>query len=162
MPKSMNSRFKHAWLLPVCVIAGLLVPGTAGAESSSAGCSGRVNDTPRKLVDCVRTDDLWNHMQALQGIADDNLGPDGHPSRNAGELGYKKSAEYVANLMQQAGYDVTIQTYQFPCSSFVGTPTLSEVSPTPHDYTLVDEWNPGASDGETGDATVQTVGHTVL
>src|SRR4051794_24193641 len=108
MPQSMRSRFKHAWLLPVCVVAGLFVPATAGAAPSSAGCADRVNDSPRKLVECVRTNDLWNHMQALQAIADANLGTDGHPSRNAGEPGYKASVDYVANLMKQAGYNVQI------------------------------------------------------
>jgi Zn-dependent M28 family amino/carboxypeptidase len=100
-------------------------------------------------------------MKALQAIADANPGADGHPSRNAGEPGYKASVDYVANLMKQAGYNVTIQTYTFPYSSFVGTPTLSEKSPTPHDFVLVDEWNPGASNGDTGDATVQAVGGIV-
>jgi hypothetical protein len=101
-------------------------------------------------------------MQALQAIADANPGPDGHPSRNSGEPGYKKSVDYVANLMQQAGYDVTIQKYTFPYSSFIGTPTLSEVSPNPHDYKLVDEWNPGASNGDSGNATLQAVGGIVI
>jgi len=109
----------------------------------------------------VRTNDLWNHMQNFQAIADANPGPDGHPSRNSGEPGYKASVDYVANLMKQAGYDVTIQTYTFPYSSFVGTPTLREVSPTAHDFKLVEEWNPGASQGDTGDRTVQAVGGIV-
>ena len=33
-------------------------------------------------------------------------------------------------LMRKAGYDVTLQPYTFTYSSYVGTPTLSEVSPT--------------------------------
>ncbi|HEX4719119.1 MAG TPA: M28 family metallopeptidase [Thermoleophilaceae bacterium] len=100
-------------------------------------------------------------MKALQGIADANLGTDRHPSRNAGEPGYKASVDYVANLMKQAGYNVQIQTYQFPYSSFIGTPTLSESSPSAHDFKLVDEWNPGPSQGETAGATVQAVGPIV-
>src|SRR5882672_9616755 len=31
----------------------------AGEAPSSAGCANRVNDTPRKLLPCIRTDDLW-------------------------------------------------------------------------------------------------------
>ena len=161
MPKSMRFRLWHAWLVPACIVAGLFVPATAGAAPSETGCSNRVNDGPRKLVECVRTNDLWNHMQNFQAIADANPGPDGHSSRNSGEPGYKASVDYVANLMKQAGYDVTIQTYTFPYSSFVGTPTLREVSPTAHDFKLVEEWNPGASQGDTGDRTVQAVGGIV-
>ena len=77
-----------------------------------------------KLVPCIRTDDLWTHMQAFQAIADANPGADGHPSRNSGEPGYKASVDYVAEAMRKAGYDVTIQPYTFTYSSYVGTPTL--------------------------------------
>src|SRR3954470_22655979 len=144
MPKSMRLR---CWLVPVCVAVGLFVPANAGAAPSDTGCSSRVNDSPGKLVECVRTDDLWNHMQALQAIADANPGPDGHPSRNAGEPGYKASVDYVANLMKQAGYNVSIQTYQFDYFVFTSNPTMAEVSPTAHDYRLTTEFNPGLSIG---------------
>ena len=53
-------------------------------------------------------------MKAFQTIADDNPGPDGHPSRNSGEPGYLASALYVANLMSDWGYSVHIQTYTVP------------------------------------------------
>ena len=48
-------------------------------------------------------------MQAFQDIADANPGPDGHASRNSGEPGYKASADYVAQKMKDAGYNVTIR-----------------------------------------------------
>ena len=87
-------------------------------------------------------------MEAFQAIADANPSPaDGHPSRNSGEPGYKASADYVANLMKEWGYDVTIQTYKFDYYAYTGTPSFSEVSPTSHDYTLSEEWNPGQSLG---------------
>jgi hypothetical protein len=144
----------------LCLGVGLVVPGGAGAVSET-GCQNRVNDTPSKLIPCVRKDDLWKHMEAFQAIADANPGPDGHPSRNSGEPGYKASADYVANAMKAAGYDVTIQTYHFDYFAFVGTPSFSEVSPTPHNYTLIDEWNPGRANG-TASAEVQPAGGIVL
>jgi PA domain/Peptidase family M28 len=137
-----------AWLAPLCVAAWLLMPASAGAISSSA-CDTRANDTPEKLVPCVKTDDLWQHMQVFQQIADDNPGPDGHASRNSGEPGYKASADYVAAQMEAAGYDVTIQPYTFDYFAYQGVPSMSELSPTAHDYTLVTEWNPGRSTGST-------------
>jgi hypothetical protein len=148
-----------ASLAPLCVAAWLLVPASAGAISS-AGCNARPNDTPKKLVECVKTDDLWQHMQALQAIADTHPGPDGHPSRNAGEPGYKASVDYVAGLMKQAGYGVTIQTYTFDYFVFTTVPTMREVSP-PHDYAISSDWNPGLSIG-TADADIQPVGHTLI
>jgi hypothetical protein len=149
-----------AWLAALCVAAWLLVPASAGAVSSKA-CNGRVNDTPEKLVPCIKTDDLWQHMQAFQAIADANPGPDGHASRNSGEPGYRASVDYVAGLMGQAGYDVTIQPYTFDYFAYQGTPSMSELSPIAHDYTLVTEWNPGRSLGS-ATADLQPAGGIVI
>jgi hypothetical protein len=99
-------------------------------------------------------------MQAFQAIADQNPGPDGHPSRNSGEPGYKASVDYVASLMRQAGYNVTIQTYKFFYFAYAGLPTLQEASPTSHDYTVVSDWNPGQSTGTTS-ADLQPAGGIV-
>src|SRR4029450_6889478 len=101
------------------------------------------------LLPCITTEDLWNHMIAFQAIADANPGPDGHPSRNSGEPGYKASADYVARVMTEAGYDVTIQTYKFFYFAYTALPVFREISPTPHDYVVSDEWNPGQSLGST-------------
>jgi hypothetical protein len=161
MARRSASRLSLPLLLSLCVLVGLSAPAVAGASSSS-GCDNRVNDTPGKLVPCITTDDLWNHMKAFQAIADANPGPDGHPSRNSGEPGYKASVDYVARLMKQAGYDVTIQPYTFEYSSYVGTPTWSEVSPTSRSFTLVSDWNPGKSNGDATGAQVKPAGGIVL
>jgi len=100
-------------------------------------------------------------MKAFQAIADQNPGPDGHPSRNSGEPGYRASADYVANLMRQAGYDVTIQTYKFFYFAFTALPTFREVSPTSHDFTVVTDWNPGQSTGS-ATASLQPAGGIVI
>ncbi|MCW3062979.1 MAG: hypothetical protein JWN32_151 [Solirubrobacterales bacterium] len=149
-----------ASLASLCVAAWLLVPGSAGASTSDK-CDKRANDTPNKLVACIQTDDLWQHMQALQQIADANPGPDGKPSRNSGEPGYKASVDYVANLMRKDGYKVTIQPYTFDYFAYQGIPSMSEASPTAHDYTLVSDWNPGRSTGSTT-ADLQPAGGSVL
>jgi Peptidase family M28/PA domain len=156
-------RAARLWLVTACLAVGLLAPPGASAEPSSAACNARVNDTPARLLPCIKTADLWNHMKAFQAIADANPGLDGHPSRNSGEPGYKASADYVAQKMRDAGYDVTMQKYQFTYTSFVGTPTWSETSPTAHDFKLgIDgEWNPGVSNG-TADADIQPAGGIVI
>ncbi len=100
-------------------------------------------------------------MKAFQAIADANPGPDGKASRNSGEPGYKASVDYVASLMKQAGYDVTIQTYKFFYFAYTGQPVFKENSPTSHDYTLSDEWNPGQSTGTTT-ADLQPAGGIVI
>jgi hypothetical protein len=154
------------WLAVVCALlaafATILVPeATTSAGAATAQCETQANDTPSKLVACITTNDLWDHMKAFQAIADANPGPDGHPSRNSGEPGYKASVDYVASLMSAAGYDVQIQTYKFFYFTFTGLPTFSEVSPTPHTYLLGDEWGAGQATGSTT-ADLQAAGGIVL
>jgi len=144
------------------ILAGPNASATASAKAPTpAECDARANDTPSKLLPCIQKDDLWNHMTQFQAIADANPGPDGMPSRNSGEPGYKASADYVAALMTAAGYNVTIQSYKFTYFAYTATPTLKEVSPTLHDYGVVDEWNPGQSTG-TANAALQPAGGIII
>ncbi len=134
---------------------------TNSEDPSWSGCFHRVNDTAEKLLPCIRAADLEHHMRAFQAIADANPGPDGHPSRNSGEPGYKASADYVAEIMRHSGYDVTIQNYKFFYFAFTGLPKFSETSPTPHDYTVVTDWNPGQAQGS-ATAPLQAAGGIVI
>src|SRR3954451_23781972 len=156
----MGHRLRLIGLLCVAAVVVLVATMTAGA-AKKATCATQVNDTAAELLPCIKTADLKRHMQAFENIAIANPGPDGHPSRNSGEPGYWASAQYVANVMKQAGYDVTIQPYKFTYTSFVGTPTWSESSPTARNFTLVNDWNPGTSDG-TADANVRPADGIVL
>ena len=167
MPQRLKRRLLHAWLVPLCAALTALVaavgvaPVSAQVQGASAQCGTQVNDTPSKLVNCIQTNDLWNHMKAFQAIADANPGPDGMPSRNSGEPGYKASVDYVAGLMRQAGYDVTIQPYKFFYFAYTAPPVLREISPAAHAYVLADEWNPGQSTGSTR-ADLQPAGGIVV
>src|SRR5262249_46700882 len=139
MPQRLRRRLARLRLL-LCVAMAALVgaigpmPLTNALAATSTDCDTQVNDTPSKLLPCIRTDDLWNHMKAFQAIADANPGPDGMPSRNSGEPGYKASVDYVARLMGEAGYDVTIQAYKFFYFAYTAIPAFKEISPTSHDY----------------------------
>ena len=151
-------------VLLCAVVVGLvlLAVPSAGAAPRDA-CDTQVNDTPSKLLPCITTADLWKHMQRFQAIADANPSPaDGHPSRNSGEPGYKASVDYVAQVMRDAGYNVTIQQYTFTYYAYTGIPTFSQTSPTPHDFVLNDEWGPGQSTGTVTGGTVQPAGGIVL
>jgi hypothetical protein len=162
MLRRLTSRPRWSWLVAVCLAVGLLAPSSASAEPSSTACRARANDTPHKLLPCIQTDDLWNHMEAFQAIADANPGLDGHPSRNSGEPGYWESAQYVKRKMEAAGYAVRLQPYTFTYTSFIGTPTWSEISPTSRSFTLVEDWNPGSSNGTATDKQVQAAGGIVI
>jgi Zn-dependent M28 family amino/carboxypeptidase len=168
MPLRIRSRRLYSSV--VLLVAGLTVfaapnamANTSAKPITSAQCDAQVNDTPSKLLPCIQTADLWNHMKKFQAIADANPSPaDGKPSRNPGEPGYKASADYVARLMTNAGYNVTIQQYKFTYYAYTAPPALSEVSPTPHDYVLADEWNPGQSTGTTTNAALQPAGGIII
>jgi len=164
MPKRLGLRRRRWWVVLTCAAVGLglaAVPSVRAA-AAPAPCDTQVNDTPSKLLPCITTQDLWNHMQAFQAIANANPSPaDGHPSRNSGEPGYKASADYVARVMTQAGYDVHIQTYKFNYFAYTGIPTLSEVSPIAHDYAVTTNFNPGQSTG-TANASLQSAGGIII
>ena len=158
MSLAVRSIAGRSWVVAVFVVGGLLAPASASATS----CDTQVNDTPAKLVPCVQQTDLWNHMQAFEAIAQANPSPaDGHPSRNSGEPGYLASAQYVAQKMTDAGYNVTIQQYPFTYFAYKAPPTMSEISPIAHDYGLTTDWNSGQSVG-TANAEIQPAGGIVI
>ena len=101
-----RARGTRPWLVALLFAAALVPFGTTNASAvTSAQCDARVNDTPAKLLPCIKSADLWNHMQNFQAIADANPSPvDGMPSRNSGEPGYKASVDYVAKIMRDANY----------------------------------------------------------
>jgi hypothetical protein len=107
------------------------------AALSDQACQARVNDTPEKLLECIQQSSLWNHLAHFQKIADEHKGSDGHGNRDTGTAGYKASVDYVAGLMRQAGYHVTIQQYQYSASEVTGVPQFG----TPdQSYAFTHDW----------------------
>jgi Zn-dependent M28 family amino/carboxypeptidase len=95
---------------------------TADVQAPPGDCTQRSNDTPAKLEQCIHKAALWRHLTDFQHIADQNPDREGHGNRNAGTSGYRASVAYVASLMKEAGYAVTIQQYTFESSVVRGTP----------------------------------------
>ena len=155
----------HILLVCTVVALALFAIGNAGAmtRTAPASCDTQVNDTPSKLIPCIQTKDLWNIMKQFEAIAVANPSPaDGHPSRNSGEPGYKASADYVAQVMRNAGYSVQLQNYKFLYYAYTAQPTFSESSPTPTTFTAGVDWNPGQAVGSVTNATVQAAGGIVI
>ena len=117
-------------------ILGLWV-GTGGdAPVASAGpksCESRNNNNLDKLLECVTVDGVRVHQQAFQDAADANGG-----TREAGTPGYAASGAYVAEQMEAAGYDVTIQDFQYPFFEELVVAELQQVAPVPTDYPYFD------------------------
>src|SRR5439155_6149721 len=72
-------RLPLLWLVPVAVAALTVAIATAapacarpasaaGQAASSSGCANPVNDTPAKLLPCIRTGARLRHMQAVQAL----------------------------------------------------------------------------------------------
>ncbi len=84
-----------------------------------------VKDTPEKLLASIQLPALWQHLSDFQTIADQHPDRAGHGNRDTGTAGYKASVDYVANLMKQAGYKVTIQSYTYGMTQVIDTPQFN-------------------------------------
>ena len=110
------------------VAATLLASASlAPAFSADAGsCSTQTNNTYKKLLECVTLDGAREHQLALQTIADANGG-----IRTSGTPGYDESADYAVEIFEAAGYDVTVQEFQFQTFIVLSPSVLEQVSPAP-------------------------------
>ena len=95
-----------------------LLPGQAASAAPGAACDNRSNNTYQKLLECVTLEGVREHQAALQKIADNSTDPVYPGTRAAGTDGYADSVEYVAGLLRDAGYEVTLDpveiTFNFP------------------------------------------------
>jgi aminopeptidase Y len=120
---------KKVILLGLAVLALALVSVVVFASSATAGpaaCDERTNNTHSKLLECVTLQGVRQHQAALQAIADANNG-----FRASGTPGYDASVDYVVDRMTAAGYDVTVQEFQFQTFISLSPPILEQVAPPP-------------------------------
>jgi len=110
-------------LICIVLLTFAVVPFVLAGEEA---CDTRVNNTFNKLLECVTVDGVRAHQAALQAIADANNG-----IRTSGTPGYNASAAYAAQVFQAAGYDVTIQEFQFQTFISLSPPILEQVAPPP-------------------------------
>jgi len=110
--------------LAVALVAAVGLARTAAAGPSA--CDSRVNNTHAKLLECVTLEGVREHQAALQAIADAN-----GSTRASGSPGYDRSVDYVVQRMQAAGYNVTVQPFQFQTFVSLSPAVLEQVSPAP-------------------------------
>jgi aminopeptidase Y len=115
-------------ILMALVTAGqaMVVAPVAAAPPPPEVCDVRVNDNQKKLLECVTLDGVREHQAALQAIADANNG-----IRTSGTPGYDASIAYAENVLRAAGYDVTVQSFQFQTFISLSPSVLAQVSPPP-------------------------------
>jgi Zn-dependent M28 family amino/carboxypeptidase len=113
------------------LLVALMLPTTVAAAETGGGCENRNNNTYEKLLECVTLEGVREHQQALQDIADKTEEPVYPGTRAAGTAGYDASVDYVAGLLEDAGYEVTLDpveiTFNFPA-------TLRQLTPVEAEY----------------------------
>ncbi len=123
------------------------VVGLLAALAAVPGATAAVPIDTSDLRDAVAVDGVRTHQQAFQDIADANDG-----TRLAGTGGYDESAAYVAATMLGAGYDVTIQEFDFQSFRALGPSTLEQTAPGAVAYTEGTDFDV-MSQSDAGDVT---------
>jgi len=121
----------------------LLPAAAAQAAPSANACDNRNNNTYAKLLECVTLEGVRAHQEQFQKIADSNDDPFYPGSRAAGTKGYADSVNYVVGKLGQAGYQVTLNPFQF---QFVFPALLQQLTPVNAEYETGTFTNSGNGD----------------
>ena len=133
----------------VLVVTGLTTLSATAANP--AACDVRVNNTHKKLLECVTIDGVREHQAAFQAIADANNG-----IRTSGTPGYDASVAYVQERMEAAGYDVTVQPFTFQTFIQLSPTVLERVAPPPSGPIVTNIMSYSGSDDVTAAVTALT------
>ena len=109
------------WFLLAALVLTAL--GAASVAKTAVGV-----DTS-ELRNAVAVEGVMAHETALQAIADANDG-----TRASGTSGYDASADYVAGLLEDAGYDVSIQEFEYDRFVQNSPSEFARLSPDPEVY----------------------------
>jgi Zn-dependent M28 family amino/carboxypeptidase len=123
-----RGRVRGLVVLAVALTA-LMAADAALAQVSQRACDRRNNNTYQKLTECIRLDQVRAHQAAFQAIADANGG-----NRFSGRPGYDRSVDYVVGKLEAAGYDVTVQPFNYLAYEVLGPSALQQIAPTPTTY----------------------------
>jgi Zn-dependent M28 family amino/carboxypeptidase len=127
----MTRFWRFAAVAGVAALLGTLsapVPSGASARGPAA-CESRTNNTAAKLLECVTLEGVREHQAALQAIADANGG-----NRFSGLPGHDASVDYVVERLEAAGYDPTVQPFDYLAFAVVGPSALQQTAPNAITY----------------------------
>jgi Zn-dependent M28 family amino/carboxypeptidase len=125
------------------LLAAALLPVPAAVAASAEACDRRTNNTYQKLLECVTLEGVREHQAQFQKIAEANDDPFYPGTRAAGTEGYAESVEYVAGLLEDAGYKVTLDEFEF---EFNFPALLQQLTPVNATYETVALTNSGTGD----------------
>jgi hypothetical protein len=106
--------------LELLCLAAALTLFLAGC-SFTEDCSDLTEVTEEQLLDCVTVGRVVNHLQALQTIAEENGG-----NRAADTAGYDASLSYIANTLEEAGYEIELDDFDL---SYIPPTVLRQTAP---------------------------------
>ncbi len=95
------------------MLSAVVLPVTSATAAPGNACARRNNNTYSKLVECVTLGGVRAHQAQFQAIADSNDDEFYPGTRAAGTAGYADSVDYVAGLLTAAGYNVTLDPFEF-------------------------------------------------
>jgi hypothetical protein len=107
-------------------VAAMVFANAAMAQVPQSDCDERANNTYPKILECIRLDQVRAHQAAFQAIADANGG-----NRAAGLPGYTGSVEYVVDKLEAAGWEVTLDEFEY---EFTPPPLLQQLTPVSATY----------------------------
>jgi hypothetical protein len=125
------------------VLLSALLPLPAAVAAPKAACNTRTNNTYQKLLECVTLEGVREHQAQFQKIADNNDDPFYPGTRAAGTQGYADSVDYVAGLLKDAGYEVTLDPFEF---RFAFPALLQQLTPVNATYETGAFTNSGSGD----------------
>ncbi|MEV0614106.1 M28 family metallopeptidase [Nonomuraea sp. NPDC050404] len=122
----MRSHLRKSVIGAITAAAVVLAPIAFASPADAHGSK----DSVRQLVKAVSGKNVKKHLWALQAIA--KLNDD---TRVSGTRGFDLSRDYVAYLLRRAGYDVTIQPFEFTFDGYITPPVFKRTSGTQKTYT---------------------------
>ena len=111
-------------VVTAAIFAAATITPAVGVDAAS--CDTRTNNTYKKLLECVTLEGVREHQAAFQAIADAN-----GDTRVSGSPGYDQSVDYAVEVFEAAGYDVTIQPFDFQTFITLSPSVVEQVSPPP-------------------------------
>lgn len=111
-------------VVTAAVLAAAIITPAISADAGS--CDTQTNNTHKKLLECVTLEGVRDHQAELQAIADANGG-----IRTSGTPGYDESAQYAAQVFADAGFQVTVQHFDFQTFIVLSPTVLERVAPAP-------------------------------
>jgi Zn-dependent M28 family amino/carboxypeptidase len=119
---------KRALLAAVAVsaLASAAVPGVSSAAKPK---NDKSEKAATRLANAVTVNGILRHSRAFANIAERNGG-----TRVSGSPGFDKSRDYVVGQLQNAGYAVTVQPFDFPYYEPLAPSTFERTAPDQHTY----------------------------